>query len=101
MINEQLGLDDLVRKFKGYVLGENGFDELDFKEAILELIKEENKELLDALYSMYRQYCNDKWGHQFMSAGEKASELLENAGYIVVDNIGAIIKDNYNYGDSK
>lgn len=63
--------------------------------------EQEKKELLDALYSMYRQYCNDKWGHQFMSAGEKASELLENAGYIVVDNIGAIIKDNYNYGDSE
>lgn len=57
------------------------------------------KELLDALYSMYMQYCNDKWGHRFMGAGEKASELLENAGYIVVDNIGAIVKDNYNYGD--
>ena len=41
MINEQLELDDLVRKFKGYVLGENGFDELDFKEAILELIDKE------------------------------------------------------------
>ena len=53
MINEQLGLDDLVRKFKGYVLGENGFDELDFKEAILELIKEEKIKEMNLLMNRY------------------------------------------------
>lgn len=53
--------------------------------------------LLDALYRMYVQYCSGKWGHQFMGAGETASELLEDAGYIVVNDIGEILKDN---GDS-
>lgn len=28
-------LDEAVRTFKGYVLGENGFDELDFKEWLI------------------------------------------------------------------
>lgn len=59
--------------------------------------KERETELLDALYWMYVQYCNGKNGHMFMSAGETASELLEDAGYIVVDSIGEVIKDN---GDS-
>jgi hypothetical protein len=36
-------------------------------------------------------------GHDFMGAGETASELLENAGYIEVDGTGRITKDN---GDS-
>lgn len=54
-------------------------------------------ELLDALYWMYYQYCDTKSGHMFMGAGETASEILEDAGYITVNSIGAIIKDN---GDS-
>lgn len=49
-------------------------------------------EILDALYWMYVQYCSD--GHYFMGAGETASELLEDAGYITVDGAGMIIKDN-------
>ena len=53
-------------------------------------------ELLDSLYWMYTQYCGR--GHDFMGAGEFASELLENAGYITVDRAGQIIKDN---GDSE
>lgn len=42
------GLDDNIRKFKEYVLGEGDFDELDFKEAILQstrqLIREQRAE---------------------------------------------------------
>jgi hypothetical protein len=53
-------------------------------------------EILDALYWMYIQYCGD--GHYFMGAGETASEILENAGYIEVDGAGVITKDN---GDSQ
>jgi hypothetical protein len=34
-------LDDLVRKFKGYCDGENAFDELDFKGAILDWVDKE------------------------------------------------------------
>ena len=52
-------------------------------------------QLLDALYGMYSQYCSG--GHDFMGAGEDASELLENAGYIKVNGAGEIIQDN---GDS-
>lgn len=50
-------------------------------------------ELLDSLYWMYVQYCS-KDGHLFMGAGEGASELLEDAGYITVDGAGSILKDN-------
>jgi hypothetical protein len=34
-------------------------------------------ELLEALASMIEQYCGDKWGHCFMSAGEQAFEVLK------------------------
>lgn len=44
---------------------------------------------------MYTQYCSK--GHLFMGAGETASDILEDEGYIVVDSMGEIIKDN---GDS-
>lgn len=36
-------IDEAIRKFKGYVRGENGFDELDFKEVIVNLIQEAYK----------------------------------------------------------
>ncbi len=58
-------------------------------------VEETTTELLDSLYWMYMQYCHG--GHHFMGAGEDASELLEKAGYITVNNVGAIINDN---GDS-
>ena len=65
-------------------------------DSLLQLIETEKIELLDALYWMYTQYCGK--GHYFMGAGETASELLENAGYITVDGAGVITKDN---GDSE
>jgi len=49
------------------------------------------KDILDALYWMYTQYCSG--GHDFMNAGEDASEILENEGYITVDGAGRILKD--------
>jgi len=48
-------------------------------------------ELLDALSSMYEQYCGDKHGHMFMGAGEGASELLERYGRYKFDGAGRII----------
>ena len=72
------------------------YDLPNFVQSILALIQDEKTELLDALYWMYVQYCSS--GHDFMNAGEDASELLENAGYIKVDTIGRIVKD---YGDSR
>lgn len=73
----------------------------EYTDKAISLIKsEEHKretELLDSLYWMYVQYCSGKSGHLFMGAGETASELLEDAGYIVAGTMGEILKDN---GDS-
>lgn len=51
------------------------------------------KVLLDALYWMYVQYCEDD-GHYFMAAGQNAARLLEEAGYITVDAAGTVIADH-------
>jgi len=64
-------------------------------DSIEEVYSERETELLDSLYWMYVQYCSK--GHLFMGAGETASDILEDEGYIVVDSMGEIIKDN---GDS-
>jgi hypothetical protein len=64
--------------------------------SIINLVDKEQEPILDALYWMYIQYCSK--GHLFMGAGESASEILEDAGYIVVDTMGEILKDN---GDSE
>lgn len=50
------------------------------------------KEILDSLYSMYVQYCSE--GHDFISAGESASQILEEQGYIKIDLAGKIVNDN-------
>jgi len=75
------------------------FNKVELKKELLALIQQERDravlEALDALYWMYIQYCSG--GHDFMGAGEGASELLENAGYIKVDSAGRIVK---RYGDS-
>lgn len=42
-------------------------------------MEHEIKELVDALESMYDQYCDR--GHLFMSAGESASTVLEKYGF--------------------
>lgn len=49
-------------------------------------------ELVVALEDMYRQYCDE--GHSFMSAGERASLVLEKYGY-GFDEVGRI-DPNYN-----
>lgn len=41
--------------------------------------KERNKLLL-ALAYMYSQYCGGSYGHDFMTAGETAIEILEEHG---------------------
>ena len=51
-------------------------------------MKEEIKELVDALESMYDQYCGA--GHAFMSAGEGAEIVLQKYGF-VFDGGGAIV----------
>jgi hypothetical protein len=43
-------------------------------------MSKKEKQLLIALAWMYEQYCGDNFGHDFMSAGEGAIELLENYG---------------------
>ena len=41
---------------------------------------EERIQLIEALESMYDQYCSD--GHSFMSAGEHAEVVLQRYGFI-------------------
>lgn len=53
--------------------------------------KHTKKEILDSLYHMYSQYCSG--GHDFMGAGEIASEILEDYGYIKVDGAGCITEE--------
>jgi hypothetical protein len=40
----------------------------------------ETQRILSALTSMYFQYCNKPYGHDFMGAGEQAIEVLEDYG---------------------
>lgn len=51
-------------------------------------MKNEVKELVDALESMYDQYCDD--GHHFMSAGENALLVLQKYGF-EFDRAGRIL----------
>lgn len=44
--------------------------------------REPLKEVLASLAEMYMQYCSDKSGHSFMSAGEGAQEILERYGLL-------------------
>jgi len=56
-------------------------------------MKDEIKDLVAALESMYEQYCYN--GHEFMSAGERAEMVLQRHGY-TFDGGGRII----NYPES-
>lgn len=52
-------------------------------------VRAEKEELADALIDMYQQYCDD--GHHFMSAGERASTVLEMQGYAGFDDAGRLL----------
>lgn len=69
--------------------------EQDIEKLIEQRCAERERHILEALYSMYEQYCED--GHMFMSAGERASEILENYGYLETDGAGRIVKSNINH----
>jgi hypothetical protein len=43
-------------------------------------LDKETQRILSALTSMYFQYCNKPYGHDFMGAGEMAIEVLEDYG---------------------
>jgi hypothetical protein len=43
-------------------------------------LDKETQRILNALTSMYFQYCNSPYGHDFMGAGEMAIEVLEDYG---------------------
>jgi hypothetical protein len=77
----------------------------ELKASVLNLLKErdtaqeENKRLLSALISMCEQYIQNEDGtlfHMFMSAGEEATELLEDMGYLTCDN-----RENYSWTDKR
>lgn len=40
-------------------------------------------EVLEALCGMWEQYCGGEWGHEFMSAGEEAEEVLEKYDLLI------------------
>jgi hypothetical protein len=48
-------------------------------------LDKETQRILDALTSMYFQYCNRPYGHDFMGAGERAIEVLEDYGLATED----------------
>ena len=88
---------------KGCSLSTNECNELTKYVSGLELeltaAKEENKKLLSALISMCEQYLQQENGtlfHMFMSAGEQATELLEDMGYLTCDN-----RENYSWTDKR
>lgn len=55
--------------------------------------KKERDELVEALLGMYSQYCN--MGHDFMTAGETASTILEQYGYASFDEAGRMTLSEY------
>lgn len=59
---------------------------------LVELQKEKEEALSDALLDMYQQYCDD--GHAFMSAGERASSVLERYDYADFDEAGRLLSGN-------
>jgi len=73
--------------------------ENDKLQSALTTAQEENKKLLSALISMCEQYIQNEDGtlfHMFMSAGEEATELLEDMGYLTCDN-----RENYSWTDKR
>lgn len=44
--------------------------------------RERHAQTLSALATMWNQYCSSPTGHQFMCAGEEASEVLERYGLL-------------------
>jgi len=52
-------------------------------------VAEKVQDLSEALLDMYGQYCDR--GHDFMSAGEGASAVLEKYGYADFDGVGRIV----------
>lgn len=49
-------------------------------------IADKEKRILLALADMYGQYCSGRFGHDFMSAGENACEILDNYGLMKLDD---------------
>ena len=61
---------------------------IDELQSTLTSAQEENKRLLSALISMCEQYIQNEDGklfHMFMGAGEEATEVLEDMGYLTSD----------------
>lgn len=62
------------------------------------LAREKIQKLSDALIGMYEQYCRD--GHHFMSAGERASSVLEEYGYADFDAGGRMTLTPSNHNEN-
>lgn len=55
-------------------------------------LDKESQRILMALTNMYLQYCNSPYGHDFMSAGESAIEVLEDYG-LADEKTGVVISE--------
>lgn len=76
----------------GYFAGNEKIEEVEqFITSKLEEKDKEKTELAIALVRMYEQYCKD--GHEFMTAGEMASTVLEMQGYAGFDDAGRLINN--------
>lgn len=75
---------------KGAIVSRKEYDEV---KAILseqaELYEEKEQEMIEALVGMYEQYCDG--GHDFMSAGEYASTVLESYTDATFDRAGRML----------
>ncbi len=54
-------------------------------------LQRELAEALDALADMYSQYCAPPYGHEFMSAGEGAADVLGRHGFLPNGEFGAVV----------
>ena len=60
------------------------------KEEVIKEWRPSLYEVIEALADMYWQYCGDNYGHAFMSAGERASYILEKYRHYKFDEAGRI-----------
>ena len=54
------------------------------REEVVEAERERHTQTLSALATMWNQYCSNENGHEFMSAGEKASVGVKYSGVIIL-----------------
>jgi len=100
----------IVEDYNNFIAEAGEIGELDIEEIVSERLlpfiaktrreaERGKEELVDALISMYSQYCPD--GHDFMSAGEQASTILELQGYARFDDAGRMLNSRSQLDNTK